>query len=97
MAPSYCTDTARQISEKRSERWRGRGKEEAENKSIWGGERFGNSLAVGIEGGKEEEREGRIKIEGEAGGSKGVNCEGGGKNVESAEQLVAKPFLQKRA
>lgn len=87
----------RQISEKRSERGRGRGKEEAENKSIVGGkERSGNSMAVGIEGGKEEGRVGRIKIEEKARGSKGVNCEGE-KNVESAEQLVAKPFLQKRA
>lgn len=94
MAPSYCTDTARQISEKRSERWRGRGKEEAENKSIWGGERFGNSLAVGIEGGKEEEREGRIKIEGEAGGSKGVNCEGGEKMLSQQNSSWPNPFCR---
>lgn len=58
------------------------------------GKRFGNSLAIRIEGGKEERRVATEKERGQdrrevgVGKSKGVNYEV--TNVESAEWLVAK-------
>ena len=79
------------------EGWRDGGMEKEQNKSRR--KRFGNSLAVGIEDGMEE---GRVEAERErgqdrreTGGSKGVNYKG--TNVESADQLLAKPVCKSNA